>query len=109
MQTLSSSDRLLLLKFMCAFAWADLEVHAKEKKFVHRLVKELKLDPSEKKQVDGWLARPPRPEEVDPQSVPKKHRKLFLETARALIVADGQVDEAEAENFELLEDLLLVR
>lgn len=109
MKTLSPGDRLLLLKFVCAFAWADLEVHAKERQFVQRLVKELKLDSDEERQVEGWLQRPPRPEEVDPQSVPKKHRRLFLDTARAMIAADGQIDEAEAENFELLEDLLLAR
>ena len=106
MQTLSRSDRLLLLKFVCAFAWADLEVHKKERALVHKLVKQLKLDADEAAEVEKWLARPPRPEDVDPNKVPRKHRKLFLDHARQMIAADGNVDEAEAEIFGLLEDLL---
>ena len=106
---LSKKDRLLLLEFVCAFAWADLEVQREERAFVHKLVKKLKLSADEAKQVDEWLKLPPKPEDVDPNKVPKKHRKLFLDTARALISADGRIDEAEAEDFELLEQLLDVR
>lgn len=106
MVSLSRDDRLLLLQFVCAFVWSDLEVHKKEKQFVHRLVKELKLDSDEQAQVELWLQRPPRAEDVDPQKVPIRHRKLFLDTARAVIGADGFIDEAEAETFQLLEDLL---
>ncbi len=106
MKTLSRDDRLLLLKFVCAFAWADLEVNTKERSFVHALVKRLQLDAEEKALVEGWLEFPPKPEEVDPNKVPARHRKVFLDTARDLISADGIVDEAEAENFALLEDLL---
>jgi len=107
METLSKDDRLLLLKFVCAFAWADLEVQNQERKFVHRLVKQLKLDSDEAQQVEGWLANPPAPEEVDPATVPRRHRKLFLDTAKKLIESDGNIDPNEAEIFELLEQLLV--
>lgn len=103
---LKKEERLLLLKFVCAFAWADLQVKESEKKLVRRMVKELKLSDDEANQVEGWLKRPPKPEEVDPNRVPHAHKKLFLETARQMIVADGEVDEAERENLSLLEQLL---
>jgi uncharacterized tellurite resistance protein B-like protein len=109
MKTLTREDRLLLLKFVCAFAWADLEIHQKERHFVRRLMKKLQLDAGEQHLVEGWLDVPPKPEEVDPNKVPSQHRKLFLDTARELISADGTIDEAEAENFSLLEDLLTGR
>lgn len=103
---LKKEERLLLLKFVCAFAWADLEVKDSEKKLVRKLVSQLKLDKDEAKEVEGWLKRPPSPEEVDPNRVPRAHRKLFIETARQMIVADGEVDEAERENLSLFRALL---
>lgn len=106
METLSKDERLLLLKFVCAFAWADLEVRTQERQFIQRLVKQLKLEADEAEQVEGWLQNPPTPEEVDPAQVPRRHRKLFLETAKSLIEADGNIDSNEAEVFELLDQLL---
>ena len=41
------------------------------------------LDPEERKQVDEWLKLPPKPEEVDPTQIPKRHRELFLATIKA--------------------------
>lgn len=107
MKKLKKEERLLLLKFVCAFAWADLEVKDSERALVKKLVKSLELDADEKKQVDAWLKKPPRPEEIDPNKIPRAHRQLFLDTAKQMIAVDGVVDEAEAENFELLEQLLV--
>ncbi len=107
LDTLKRDDRLLLLKFVCAFAWADLEVDRKERRFVLRLVRQLKLTAEEREQVEGWLENPPTPEEVDPAMVPARHRQLFLDTAKRVIEADGNIDPHEAEIFELLEQLLL--
>ncbi|MBX3182557.1 MAG: TerB family tellurite resistance protein [Polyangiaceae bacterium] len=107
LDTLKRDERLLLLKFVCAFAWADLEVDRKERRFVLRLVRQLKLTPDEREQVEGWLENPPTPEEVDPATVPHRHRQLFLDTAKRVIEADGNIDPNEAEVFELLEQLLL--
>ena len=97
---------MLLLKFVCAFAWADLEVKDSERHFVRRLVRRLKLDEDEQRQVDGWLAVPPRPEEIDPNRVPVAHRRMFLDAARDMISADGTIAEEERESFELFEKLL---
>jgi len=94
------------MKFVCSFAWADLEVQDQERKFVARLARTLKLDEHERKQVDVWLETPPRPEEVDPTTIPKAQRELFLDTVRALVVSDGRVSPDEAENLSLFRALL---
>lgn len=106
-QTLDREDRLRLMKFVCSFAWADLEIQDEERAFIGRLVTQLELDDAEKAQVDEWLKLPPTADELDPAEIPVAHRELFLETARAMIVSDGKIDADEAENFALFE--LLVR
>lgn len=103
---LSKAERLLLLKFVCAFAWADLEVRDEEREFVHKLVRGLDLSADEAEQVEQWLEVAPRPEEVDPNQVPHKHRKIFLDAARKMITSDGMIDEAELENYDLFKKLL---
>ena len=52
---LSRTDRLRLMKFICSFAWADLEVHEKERSFVKRMIKKLQLDEDEAAQVRGLV------------------------------------------------------
>lgn len=94
------------MKFVCSLAWADLEVRKKERHFVHKLVKKLHLDEKEAKMVDEWLKVPPPAEEVDPARVPHQHRKVFLDTVKAMAAADGEIDEEERESLELLEQLL---
>jgi hypothetical protein len=103
---LDREDRLRLMRFVCSFAWADLEVREGERTFVLKLVKQLKLDADEAKLVDEWLEVPPRAEEVDPADIPRAHRQIFLDAARALIVSDGRVDREEAESLALLEMLV---
>jgi len=103
---LDPEDRLRPMKFVCSFAWADLEVADEEREFVHKMVRELALDDDEAAQVEQWLEVPPPPEEVDPSEIPKSHRELFLDAARAMIVADGRVDPDEAESLALLEMLV---
>jgi uncharacterized membrane protein YebE (DUF533 family) len=104
---LSKSERLLLLKFVCAFAWADLVVKDSERALVKRLIGKLRLDKDEAKQVEQWLKTPPKPEEIDPNKVPRAHKKLFLDAARQMIAVDGEIDPAELENLQLLEQLLV--
>lgn len=106
LKDLKGSERLLLLKFVCAFAWADLEIQPSERAFVHKLVKKLHLDAEERARVDEWLRVPPKPEEIDPNSVPRAHKELFLKTAEQMISADGVIDPAEKENLELLQMLV---
>ena len=98
---LNHADRLRLMRFVCSFAWADLEVNDKERALVKRMVRALRLDAAEKKKVEGWLESPPRPEEIDPTSVPRAHRELFVDAAKAMIVADGMVTPEEVEELRL--------
>ncbi|MEM1416441.1 MAG: TerB family tellurite resistance protein [Myxococcota bacterium] len=107
MQALDREDRLRLMRFICSFAWADLEVQSEERQFVGKLIKQLDLDDEEVAQVEAWLQVPPTADELDPAEIPAEHRQLFLDTARAMIVADGKIDADEAVNFDLLEQLLV--
>jgi len=103
--TLDRDDRMRLMKFVCAFAWADLDIADQERSFVHRMSRLLDLDADDRARVADWLELPPSVEELDPAEVPPAHRRLFLELARGLIHADGEVSEVERENFVLLERL----
>ena len=103
---LNREDRQRLMRFVCSFAWADLEVKRTERALVHKMAKKLALDEHEKKMVEEWLKVPPKAEEVDPQSIPHAQRKLFLDAAREMISVDGEIDAEEAESFQLLEQLL---
>jgi len=90
---LNRKERLRLMKFVCSFAWADLEVQPEERDFVESMVKRLALDEEDRQQVLGWLVRPPEPESVDPTAVPPSHRH-------------GKVAPEEYESFRIFEDLL---
>lgn len=106
LKKLDREERMRLMKFVCSFAWADLEVQDEERTFVKRMMRRLDLDETDQKQVQAWLQVPPPPEEVDPSQVPAEHRKLFLETVRGLVAADKVVDPEERENLALFEQLL---
>lgn len=103
---LDRDDRLRLMKFVCSFAWADLEIADQERRLVTRMVERLGLADDERKQVQTWLEVPPRAEEVDPAQVPLAHRQLFLQAARETIAVDGEISEDERENLALFEALL---
>lgn len=107
MKSLSKGDRLKLMKFVCSFAWADLRIADEERALVQKLIRKLKLDKDEKKQVEEWLEVPPPPEELDPGQIPDEHRGVFLRTMRQMIEVDGDIAPEELENFELLEQLLV--
>lgn len=103
---LDHEDRMRLMRFVCSFAWADLEIQEAERGFIAELVEHLKLNEEEQAMVREWLEVPPRPEDVDPADIPRAHREIFLEAARQIVLVDGNVEEAEAESFVLLEQLL---
>ena len=107
LEQLSPESRLLLLKFLCAFAWADLEIKDKEQSFLERVARHFDLRVSEIDQFAGWLKVPPRADELDPEQVPRAERELFLSMVVQLIDADGDVSEEERENLLLLEEILL--
>jgi tellurite resistance protein len=102
---LNREDRLRLMKFVCSFAWADLEVRDEEREFVADMVERLELDAEEVRQVRGWLESPPRADEVDPNQVPPEHREVFVSAARAVLEHDGEVNEEEAVTLELFRRL----
>ncbi len=106
MQRLKKQDRMRLMRFVCSFAWADLEIQQEERDFVGKLVKQLELDDDEKREVEQMLRRPPKPEDVDPTNVPLAHREVFLQAVHAVIAADGMIAPEEHENYELLQALL---
>ncbi len=106
LEELNRKQRLNLMKFVCSFAWADLEIRPEEREFVARMIRRLGLDEDEACQVAGWLKLPPRPESVDPTEIPIEHRQLFVDSIHGIIEADGEVAAEEQENLDLLERLL---
>ena len=104
--SLPREDRLRLMKFVCSFAWADLEIQEEERDFVGKMIETLKLE-DDRKQIEGWLRHPPPPEEVDPTDVPREHRELFLDAVRRLVAADDRIDPKEAETLALFEQLMM--
>ena len=106
LKELSREDRMQLMRFVCSFAWADLEVRPEEREFIVKMITHLELDEEETAQVVEWLQVPPPADDLDPEDIPREHRKLFLNAARALILTDGNVEDVEAENLIILDALL---
>ena len=104
--SLSRDDRLLLLRFVCAFAWTDLTVTDKERRFVKRLVHRFGLEGEDAEEVEAWLHVAPAPSSVDEKKIPAEHRRTFIEAVRAVIYADGNVDPEERAQFEKLRSAL---
>ncbi|MFO0567268.1 MAG: TerB family tellurite resistance protein [Polyangiaceae bacterium] len=106
LDALSRDERLLLIKFVCAYAWTDLKIHDGERRFVQRLVERLELDESDRKEVEHWLHVAPSPSDVDASLVPREHRRAFVEAVRAVLYADGSVEAEEREQLERLKAAL---
>jgi uncharacterized membrane protein YebE (DUF533 family) len=106
LDVLNREDRLQLMRFVCSFAWADLEVSDREREFIVKMVIRLGLNEEEQDQVAQWLEVPPRADDLDPADIPREHRKLFLDAARAMILSDGTIEEEEAENLIIFDQLL---
>lgn len=102
---LDRAERLRLMRFVCSFAWADLEIQPEERTFVSRMIDRLGLQ-DDKAQIEHWLRHPPAPEEVDPTEVPRQHREIFIEAIRGLVEADNVIDPNEREMMTLFEQLL---
>ena len=103
---LSSSARLRLLRFVCSFAWADLQVTPAERAAVQGLVRRLRLTAAEKLQVSGWLEVPPPADDVDPNDIPPGQRERFLDEVRRVVAADGRLSGEEQSSYRLFERLL---
>ena len=94
------------MRFVCSFAWADLEITDREREFIIKMVDSLDLDDDEREEVAQWLEVPPRADDLDPEDIPREHRQLFLDAARAMILSDGEIEDVEAENLVILDQLL---
>ena len=105
-EAMLKNDRMLLLKFVCAFAWTDLQVKDSERRFVRRLISHLGLSPEDTEQVEEWLTIAPSPQSVDPRKIPPEHRRAFVEAVRAVVYADGEVDAEEREQLDKLKAAL---
>ena len=106
MQDLTRDERLLLLRFVCSFAWADLEVKPEERELVRKLVRRMQLGPDERQLVEGWLDSPPPVESIDPTQVPQEHRMKFLRAVESVISVDGEVSPEERESLILFAKLV---
>ena len=103
---LMPQERLQLVRFVCSFAWADLEIRDEERDYVYRLIRRLDFSDEEANQVENWLGHPPSPDDVDPGDVPLQHREIFLEHMLEVAKADGELAEEERETYELLSQLI---
>jgi hypothetical protein len=99
LKELTRDERLLLMRFVCSFAWADLEVKPEERELVARLIHRLQLDDEEKRQVLEWLESPPSPGSVDPKLVPRAHRMKFLRAVESTVTVDGEVSAEERDSL----------
>ena len=79
---LGRGERMRLMKFVCSFAWADLEIRPEERQFIREMVTRLALDEEEEEEVQAWLELPPAPESIDPTLVPSAHRQVFIEAIK---------------------------
>ncbi len=107
MDPLNRDDRLRLVKFVCSFAWADLEIRPEERIFVDHIVRSLELNAEDQMKVAGWMKIPPSPEAVDPTQIPLAQRQLFIDSIEGVITSDGEVAPEERENLALLKELLV--
>jgi uncharacterized tellurite resistance protein B-like protein len=103
---LNRAQRLRLMRFVCSFAWADLEIQPEERRFISDLMGRLELEDEERSRVKGWLEVPPNPEEVDPTAVPHAHRRIFIDAIKGVVAADGEVNFEERSALDLFEMLL---
>jgi hypothetical protein len=103
---LNQRERMRLMKFVCSFAWADLEIRSEERAFVKDLIERLSLDDEERAKVVGWLEVPPDIESIDPTLVPHEHRRIFLEEIEGVIRSDGEIAPEERDNFQIFETLI---
>jgi len=103
---LSREARLLLMEFVCSFAWADLEVKPEERNLVAKLIRRLELDDDEAEQVNQWLDTPPPLDDLDPARVPRAHRVKFLRAVESMVTVDGEVSPEERESLIIFAQLI---
>jgi uncharacterized tellurite resistance protein B-like protein len=103
---LTREERLLLMEFVCSFAWADLEVKPEERELVAKLIRRLEFDDDDAEQVNEWLDAPPPLDDLDPARVPRAHRLAFLRAVENMVTVDGEVSPEERESLVLFAQLI---
>jgi hypothetical protein len=105
--SMNATERMNLMRFVCSFVWTDLKVAPAERDLVMRIAGRMSLTEAEVAQVGQWLRTPPNVEDIDPTSIPRAHRQLFLQAAALAVKADGRVVPAEADSLALFRELLV--
>lgn len=106
LKDLSSQERMLLMRFVCSFAWVDLKVTREERSLCRRLISRLDLAKEDRAQVKKWLKTPPAPDSVDPLDVPRRHRAQFLRAVESVVSVDLEVTDEEREAVILFAQLI---
>jgi len=106
LRDLDAQERMLLMRFVCSFAWVDLKVTREERAFCARLISRLQLHKDEMRQVKKWLKSPPAPDSVDPTDVPRRHRVQFLRVVESMVSIDLEVTDGEREAVILFAKLI---
>lgn len=96
---LPSDQRLLLLEYVCSFAWADRAVRPEERALVRRFARALAMTWEEAGQVERWLRAPPAPRPLGLDHLDPEARLVFLEAVEAVILADGAIADGEQALF----------
>lgn len=94
------------MRFVCSFAWIDLEIRPEERELVARLIRRLQLDDEEKERVSEWLDSPPPAESVDPGLIPREHRMTFLRAVESTVSVDGEVTPEERDTLLVFAQLI---
>jgi uncharacterized tellurite resistance protein B-like protein len=103
---MTAEERLLLLRFVCSFAWADAQVREEERSLVRHYADKLRLSDGERRQLRAWLDHAPPAETVDPDLVPARHRAAFVRAIESVIAVDGEVAPAERDRLIELASML---
>lgn len=106
LENLTDDEKLRLLRFLCSFAWADLNVGDPERKLVVDLIRRFGLGDEDSVMAAGWLDHPPNEDDIDPTDIPRDHRQLVLDAVLEMVGVDGRVDSMEAESYAVLEALM---
>ena len=99
---LPAPHRLRLIRFVCAFVWADRRVTPEERDVVHRFVRAATFDDEELSQIEHWLAAPSDHAELHLDDVSVEHRMIFADAVGAVILADGEISIEEESLFDRL-------
>ena len=105
MTDLLADEKLQIMRFVCAFAWADLKIHEAERSLINRFMDALEVNEAGRQAIEDMMKRPPRPEDIDPYDLAPELRETVIQAAEAMTVTDGEISPREKELMSLLRDL----